>query len=163
MSGFHRHSNGGGLVADTATVADTAYIGPNAKVSGYAKVSGDASVYGNAHVSGNAQVFGYARVYDDAEVYGDAKVYDNAVVSGNALVYGDARVSKPFPQIKRSDRYEFILVPDKNGIDRIIVGCRYFSIEEAIEHWTKTRYGTSLCNETLIIIRTLQELNKVIK
>lgn len=31
--GYHVHKNGGGLVADTATVADTAYVGENARVS----------------------------------------------------------------------------------------------------------------------------------
>ncbi len=43
----HRHANGGGWVADTASVATTAYIGPNAQVSGNARV------FGNAQVSGN--------------------------------------------------------------------------------------------------------------
>ena len=32
----HRHLNGGGWVADTASVAETAYVGPNALVSGNA-------------------------------------------------------------------------------------------------------------------------------
>ncbi len=45
----HKHPNGGGWVADTASVADTAYVGP------------DAWVFGKAQV-GDAQVFGYARV-----------------------------------------------------------------------------------------------------
>ena len=45
----HRHSNGRGWVADTATVSPDAYVGPNAWV------------FGNARVSG--RVFGYARVY----------------------------------------------------------------------------------------------------
>ena len=60
----HQHSNGGGWVADTATVKDTAYVGLNARV------------YGNAQVCGNALVF------------------DNACVSGTSRVYGDARVSQ---------------------------------------------------------------------
>jgi len=37
----HQHSNGGGWVADTATVSETAYVGPNAVVSGNARVSGN--------------------------------------------------------------------------------------------------------------------------
>ena len=41
----HKHSNGGGWVADSATVTDSAYVGP------------DAVVYGNAAVSGKAWVF----------------------------------------------------------------------------------------------------------
>ena len=52
----HRHTNGEGWVADTATVEDSAYIGPNARVSGNARV------FGNAHVSGNARVFDNAWV-----------------------------------------------------------------------------------------------------
>ena len=40
----HRHSNGGGWVADTAHVADTAYVGRNARVSVNAWVSGNARV-----------------------------------------------------------------------------------------------------------------------
>ncbi len=51
-NGYHRHPNGGGLVADTAAVADTAWIGLSARVSGYAQV------YGNARVSGYAHVYG---------------------------------------------------------------------------------------------------------
>lgn len=42
--GYHIHFNGGGLVADTATVDDTAFVGPSAKV------------YENAWVYGNAKV-----------------------------------------------------------------------------------------------------------
>ena len=40
----HQHPNGGGWVADTATVDSTAYVGPDAYVSGNARVSGDARV-----------------------------------------------------------------------------------------------------------------------
>jgi len=163
MSGFHKHINGGGLVADTAYVEDTAFIGPDAKVFGYAKVFGNARVYGNALVFGYAKVFGKAVISGNAHVYGNARVSGHVKVSGDVSVYGDVKVSKPFPQIKRSDGYDFILVPDKDGIDRIIAGCRYFTVPEAIEHWTKTRYGTKLGTETLKIIRTLQELNKEIK
>ena len=58
----HQHVNGGGWIANTATVADTACIGPNAKVYGNAMVSDNVRVYGNAWVSGKAQVSGNARV-----------------------------------------------------------------------------------------------------
>ena len=39
----HRHENGGGWVANTATVEATVYVGPNAQVFGDARVSGNAS------------------------------------------------------------------------------------------------------------------------
>ena len=47
----HRHPNGGGWVADTASVADTAFVGPDARVSGSAHVSGDAMVSGDTVVT----------------------------------------------------------------------------------------------------------------
>ena len=34
----HQHLNGGGWVADTASVDETAYVGPDARVFGNAKV-----------------------------------------------------------------------------------------------------------------------------
>ena len=43
----HQHPNGGGWVADTATVADTAFVGLGAQVCG------EALVYGTARVGGN--------------------------------------------------------------------------------------------------------------
>jgi serine acetyltransferase len=43
----HRHSNGGGWVADTAKVDETAYVGLNAMVFGNAEVSGNSRVSGN--------------------------------------------------------------------------------------------------------------------
>ena len=58
----HQHKNGGGWVANTATVEDSVYIGPDAQVSGNAQVYGNARVYGDARVSGNAQVSGNAWV-----------------------------------------------------------------------------------------------------
>ena len=52
----HQHPNGGGWVADTATVHESAYVGPDARVYGSAQVYDSAQVYGNARVSGNARV-----------------------------------------------------------------------------------------------------------
>ena len=53
---WHLHPNGGGWVANSATVEDTAYIGSSAQVSGNARVSGDAQVSGDARVYGDAWV-----------------------------------------------------------------------------------------------------------
>jgi carbonic anhydrase/acetyltransferase-like protein (isoleucine patch superfamily) len=107
----HKHTNGGGWVADTASVANTVYVGPNAEVYEYAKVvewvvvTGDAKVFGkvsvsgyalvseNANVFGKSNVFGNAKVYGNARVYGNVKVFGDAMISGNAKVCGDAMVS----------------------------------------------------------------------
>ena len=100
----HKHVNGGGWVADTATVADSAYVGQHATVSGDAEVSGkakvsdhayvfgDAKVFGNAWLYGNAEVYGYAMILGYAKVCGDAKVFGYSVVYGDAMVYGHAEV-----------------------------------------------------------------------
>ncbi len=94
----HQHKNGGGWVADTATVADTAFVGPNAQVYGfaivrdYAWVSDNAEVYGNAVVRDNARVYDNARAYDKAQVRDEAEVSDQAQVYGTAWVYSNARV-----------------------------------------------------------------------
>ena len=80
----HRHPNGGGWVADTATVAETAYVGPDARVFGSARVSGSAQVFGGAWVFGSARVSGSARVFGSARVSCSATVFGSAQVSGNA-------------------------------------------------------------------------------
>ena len=54
----HRHSHGGGWVADTATVELTAYVGPEACVCGKAWVEGEAWVGDKAHVGGKSWVHG---------------------------------------------------------------------------------------------------------
>ena len=52
----HRHPNGGGWVADSATVEATAYVGPRAQVYGRAKLYGYAGLFGHAKVCGDAVV-----------------------------------------------------------------------------------------------------------
>jgi len=174
----HRHSNGGGWVADTATVADTAHVGLNACVSGNAyvsgnsRVSGNAQVYDNAYVSGNAlvygnaEVFGYAQVHGNSRVFGyalvsgNAKVYDNAYVSGNSRVSGNALVSKTPVRISRSDGYDFVIVPCADNVDRIIAGCHYFTFEEAYNHWNKEHPNYE---ETTIILEALKKLYELQK
>ena len=66
-----QHPNGGGWIADTATVAKTAYVGPSARVYG------SAVVFGSARVFGRAEVFGSAVVSDPHSIaWGRAGGYD---------------------------------------------------------------------------------------
>ena len=44
----HRHENGGGWVANTASVAPSAYVGPDARVYGMARIDDAARVFGKA-------------------------------------------------------------------------------------------------------------------
>ena len=90
-TGWHYHSNGGGLVQDTATVESTAYVGKNAQVSGSAQVSGTAHVYGTAHVSGSAHVYGTAHVSGDAQVYGDNWAQSPLYIQGSRHALTNSR------------------------------------------------------------------------
>ena len=129
------------------------------------------NILDNAKVSGDAKVSGYAAVFEDAWVYGDAKVFGNASVSGNAKVYGKDEVSeslsqgsivglmvwdRDLPQVKRSDGYVFTCCRCSDDIFRVSAGCRYFTLEEARDHWTNTRGGTRLGDETLAILDFLE-------
>ena len=99
----------------------------------------------NLWVSGNAWVYGNAQVYGNARVSGDARV------SGNARVYGKIIVAS------RSDGYTFLVAPTPEG-PRIIAGCRYFTFDQGVEHWTKTRGGTRLGDESLLIVNHLKAM-----
>ena len=93
------------------------------------------------------------------------QVSGNAWVSGNALVSGNARVSGVNLVATRSDGYTFLVAATPQGA-RILAGCRYFTLDEAVEHWTRTRGGTKLGDESLSIVAHLKrmaELNGLIE
>ncbi|MBD5160284.1 MAG: hypothetical protein HDT23_08615 [Ruminococcus sp.] len=95
---YHTHSNGGGLVSDSANVSDSVYVGKNAKVMGNATVSGNARiedyavVQDSATVQDNAVISGYAIVAENAVISGNARVDDTGLVMGRANVSGNAKV-----------------------------------------------------------------------
>lgn len=67
----HRHPNGGGWVAETATVEDSVFVGPGAQVFGNAQVFENAQVFGNAWIYGDVRVFGDSRVWGSSRLFGD--------------------------------------------------------------------------------------------
>jgi hypothetical protein len=60
----------------------------------------------------------------------------------------------------RSDRYSFTIAPTPEG-PRVIAGCRYFSFEEARDHWARTRGGTPLGKETMAILDLLEAQSRI--
>lgn len=74
------HANGGGWVANYATVDASAYVGPNARVLDFARVLG------------NARIEDYAVVMDNATVRDNAIVSGHAIVQGNSTIQNEARV-----------------------------------------------------------------------
>ena len=118
---------------------------------GWIENENNLAVGGNAWVDGDAQVYGNARVGGNAQVYGDALIY------GDARVYGNARVTQRIPYATRSDGYVFTVVSTHEG-PRVIAGCRYFTFEEAREHWNQTRGGTPLGDESLALVDFLERI-----
>ena len=58
----------------------------------------------------------------------------------------------------RSDNYMFAAFRDSTGTVRVNAGCRRFSLEQAREHWTRTRGGTRLGDETMAILDYLEKV-----
>jgi uncharacterized protein YjbI with pentapeptide repeats len=61
----------------------------------------------------------------------------------------------------RSDGYFFNLTNLTGEGVRVKAGCRNFTAPEAIEHWTRTRGGTPLSDESLAIVDHLLALAKI--
>jgi carbonic anhydrase/acetyltransferase-like protein (isoleucine patch superfamily) len=80
----HKHSNGGGWVANTARVADTVFVGPHALVYGQAEITDTVCVVDSAQVSGHAHISG------------------DAIVSGNA--WGDGNFKASTGRIWKNER-----------------------------------------------------------
>lgn len=76
------HANGGGWVANTATVASTVYVGPKAIVRGNSNISGNVRIDGTAWVEG-------ATVRDNVVIDGNANVWFGTY-SGNAHITDNA-------------------------------------------------------------------------
>ena len=63
---------------------------------------------------------------------------------------------------QRSDGYRFVGWI-KNGVLQIRAGCRDFTITQAREHWTATRSGTPLGDETMAILDHIETVARIRK
>ena len=72
-----------------------------------------------------------------------------AVLRGAVLA--DATVKRLLRRTTRADGYEFFLWHCQEGFF-IAAGCRWFTMDEARQHWTATRAGTPLGDETMDIL-----------
>ena len=62
----------------------------------------------------------------------------------------------------RSDGFRFIASKSKDGTLMIKAGCRFFSIADAREHWTKTRGGTQLGNESIALLDHAERMASIL-
>jgi hypothetical protein len=146
-----------GVTLKQIRALDAIGFDPAGTVGGWIETEKNLSVYDNAWVYNNAQVSGNARVSGYAQVYAYARVFGSAHVSDNA------RVKKCLLTATRSDGFTFACFGQKNGPVVIIAGCRFFTIPEAREHWTKTRGGTALGKESLALIDFLERMSVIQK
>ena len=109
------HVNGGGQVADTATVSADSYVGPDCKVLDNAIVEGKSVVANGSVVCGNASIYS-AEVTDGATVGGVAFV-QYANIHGNVILIKTPIVLHGFEQE--------IVIAD----DFIIIGCQCIPID----------------------------------
>ena len=143
--------SGSALVMDSAVVGGSAVVRDSALVRGSAVVRDSAVVGGSAVVRDSAKVMGSAVVRDWAKIMGSAKVMGSAVVSSNHVVR-DQKLWRTIPTLNTSDGYTVAYWPNHDGVWMITAGCRYFTIEEARQHWMETRANTDLGRERLMIL-----------
>ena len=101
----HIHPNGGGWVADSASVEASVYVGPEAMVLGGAKLTGNVRVEDravvansvtakdNVVISGHAVVDGGGWVYSNGWKQGSVTLSGNAVITDSAVVVNSCTVS----------------------------------------------------------------------
>jgi len=86
------HNNGGGFVANSATVNSSAYVGPEARVLDSAQVLGNARIEGRAIISGNAVIQDNAIVSSSVEMMHNTRAEGFATVRDNVLMRDNASV-----------------------------------------------------------------------
>lgn len=83
-----------------------------------------------------------------------------AVKAGADLTGADLTGANVIDAGHRSDGYRFIAVVN-DGVLMITAGCRYFTIDQAREHWTSTRAGTLLGEESLAMLDHLERMARI--
>ncbi len=157
----HFHANGGGFVADTATVAASAYVGSRACVLDQAQVRDRAQVTDNAVIKDqaivrdeaivrdNAIVCDHAQVGQSARILQHACLKESAQVTGNATVEGQAEIwslppdqSHPVPQPTTAQiSGDAIITGDYAGGQRVSNGVQtgFLPYQACLPEWIAAR------------------------
>jgi NDP-sugar pyrophosphorylase family protein len=165
------HFNGGGIVADTATVDNKAYVSSCSFVYGNATVGAFTVINLGSRVSGNSIISEYSRI-NYSRICDQSFIAKNSYVSFSVIIgkYKTRVGQKISAQVKgvksytieRSDGHKFNVFREKLTNELIIsAGCRYFTFDQAFQHWYNEDYSNQdLAIETMDI---LQELHNKIK
>lgn len=84
---FHHHLNGGGLVAETASVEESVFVGPNVIVRG------SPNIRGNVCLDGYTRVWGSPDILDNVQVAGFSHIF-GGVLEGDVSISGQAMIGK---------------------------------------------------------------------
>lgn len=146
----HRHSNGGGIVADTATVSEDTVVGPEAIVGGNAIVMNNCKILDSVRVYGTAYIANEVILEDRVEVFGTAEVKNGLILFGNCKVSVSPKVILGFDHL--------VIVTDGH----IFLGCHCFDLEQ----WKKAPpiikvngYPTKTANNIHRIVSDIADLH----
>jgi len=137
-----RHPNGGGWVADTATVDETAYVGPHAMVLDEAKVLDDAViedyviVYGNSIFKDNARAYGKLAV-EKGVFSKDARMYIR-----NEPKWSTQKVTVPADSDAPQKRYAQLMKAPPMQANFDIVQAETSLLEDHFNERSGTIYGS---------------------
>lgn len=85
----------------------------------------------------------------------------SANLSGANLIGADLRGANLIIGGQRSDGYRFLAYREKDGRVFIRAGCRYFTLDDARDHWTRTRGGTPLGAESHALVDHLEAMARI--
>ena len=120
----------------------------------YANLSGARLSYANLTDAALSYANLTGAILTDANLTGAILTHTNltgAILTDANLICGG----------KRSDGHDFYLIREPSGAVMVRVGCRYFTPDAARGHWTETRAGTRLGNESLAIVDHLMRMAEI--
>jgi NDP-sugar pyrophosphorylase family protein len=90
----HHHPNGGGWVANTATVAESAYIGEGVRVGSYAQIGNQVQIGSGVQIGNYVWIDDAVRIGDDVWVSERAWIGEGSRIGAGAWIGEEAQISK---------------------------------------------------------------------
>ena len=134
-----------------------ARIGERASIDAGARIGERARIGADAIIGARASIGADARIGTRAWIGARAIIGERVNIDAGAQIGAGVTLNTSPPQSRRSDGYLFALYPH-DGALRITAGCRDFTLDDARAHWTRTRGGTPLGDESLAIIDHLTRM-----
>jgi hypothetical protein len=86
---YYRHPNGGGLVAETASVDPQAYLSPGVWVRDGAQITGPAIIDEDIEICHHAIINDRVRILGRVSISGEAMISGDAFIQGNGIIITD--------------------------------------------------------------------------